>query len=422
VAVGIPYLVRGPGYILDDWFTLYWRWTRGVFGTAGPGQLRSRPGAWLTYLIEFGLVGRHPLVAALMLLAVASATAALLYLVARRLVDRRLAFAITAIWIVLPDHSSLTRWASTLNIGGALLLVLAGGLCLDGRLGRRDVLGTGLLVAGTLCYEAVLPLAAVLTVVLPARQVGTWQPRQAGLRSVPLVLTGAWMLAGTAHGSSEQGWFAFSQLYPTHFGWGVAPSSAGRVLGLVSLGAIAIALAPWLVDQLAPRRSRAGLLVAAGLGLVVAGALPFVRDPIAPVGLGDRANVVGALGAAVVWAGMLHLVARRRAVLVPAAAVLVLLWGTSDLRRDAGYAAAGRETAVILRAVARTEPGRPPGTVVIGPGPQWHDGVVGLIGEEQEAVRAANYDLTLSARVASGPADFASADPRLRLDVRNLPG
>jgi hypothetical protein len=419
--VGLPYLLSGPGYILDDWFTLYWRWTRGVLGAAGPGQLRSRPGAWLTYLVEFGLVGRHPLVPALLLLVVAAATAALLYLVARRFVDRRAAAAITAIWIVLPDHSSLTRWASTLNIGLALLLVLAGALCLDGRLGRGDAAGTALLVAGALCYEAVLPLAAILTVVVPARRTGAWQPGRSALRLVPLVLTGGWMLSGTAHSSAEQGWFSFGLLYPAHFGWGLVPGAAGRILGVAALAAMAAALAPWLVSGLARYRRPAGVLVGAGLALVVAGALPFARDPIAPLGLGDRANVVGALGAAVAWAGICQLLVRRRVLLVATVAMLFIAWGSSDLRSDADFTAAGGDAAQILRAVGQTAAGRPAGTVVIGPAPRWHHGVVGLIGEEQEAVRVANHDGSLSARVATGPADFEAADPRLRLDLRAVP-
>src|SRR5207249_10513981 len=59
--VAVPFAVLGPKFILDDWFTVYWRTFQGVLWTGGHGQLRARPGAWLTFLVEFGLVGRHPL-------------------------------------------------------------------------------------------------------------------------------------------------------------------------------------------------------------------------------------------------------------------------------------------------------------------------------------------------------------------------
>src|SRR5204863_3822127 len=61
VVLAIPFAVMGPRFILDDWFTLYWRRFDGVLWTGGHGQLRARPGAWLTFLVEFGLIGRHPL-------------------------------------------------------------------------------------------------------------------------------------------------------------------------------------------------------------------------------------------------------------------------------------------------------------------------------------------------------------------------
>src|SRR5207249_405215 len=73
VAVGIPYAVMGPKIILDDWFTIDWRSRLGLLHTSD--QLHSRPGAWLTFVGEFGLIGRHPLAIHLVQVALSAAIA-----------------------------------------------------------------------------------------------------------------------------------------------------------------------------------------------------------------------------------------------------------------------------------------------------------------------------------------------------------
>ena len=60
LALGIPYAVMGPKFILDDWFTIDWRSRLGLLHTSD--QMRSRPGAWATFVVAwaFAKIPRMP--------------------------------------------------------------------------------------------------------------------------------------------------------------------------------------------------------------------------------------------------------------------------------------------------------------------------------------------------------------------------
>src|SRR5437588_4353469 len=302
LAIGIPYAVMGPKFILDDWFTIDWRSRLGLLHTSD--QMQSRPGAWATFVVEFGLIGRHPLVIHLLQVGLSAVIAVLLFLVARRFLPTGLAAGVAALWVRLPDHSSLGRWASTMGIQMSLLLFLAGALLLTraAERGRRPLAAVACFVASALCYEATLPAAAVALVAIP------WlkgrRPRVGALlvELLPLVGAGVWMLFHSQH--EKGGWFSFSLVYPAHFGWGLTPIRAmGLALGLAAAVLIALGLGGFFLPSLRQLDRRGCWLVAAGLAVIVLGTLPFARYAIDPLGLGDRANVVSSLGAASVWLG-----------------------------------------------------------------------------------------------------------------------
>src|SRR5438309_1567736 len=167
LALGIPYAVMGPKFILDDWFTIDWRSRLGLLHTSD--QMQSRPGAWLTFVAEFGLIGRHPLVIHLVQVALSAAIAVLLFLVARHFLSTALAGGLAVLWVLLPDHSSLERWASTMGIQMSLLLFLAGALMLTraAKAGRPPVAAVVCFVGSALCYEATLPASAVALLAIP---------------------------------------------------------------------------------------------------------------------------------------------------------------------------------------------------------------------------------------------------------------
>jgi hypothetical protein len=418
--LAIRYAVLGPKFILDDWFTLYWRSTRGLLRTSD--QLRSRPGGWLVYVVEFGVIGRHPLAIYAVQVALNALAAVLLYLAARSFVHRSLAAGLAALWVVLPDHSALEHWASTMGIQVSLVLFLAGVLLLVRATdaGRPPVLAIVAMVAAGACYEATLPASLLALYVVPRlrRRPTSW--RALALEALPLFAVGGWMLSQSQHETT--GWFSFSIVYPAHFGWGLTPTkSLGVVLGLVAAVLLVLAVASPLLPSLRPLGTKGPRLVWAGLAVIVVGTLPFARYAIDPVALGDRANVISAIGAAAAWLGLVVMLWDRRPLALALLAVLVALCVAEHLQRDLDYARAGRDTAHILTAVGRRYPQTPSSFIVVGPRPLYHHGVVGLIGPVQQAARAYLHRPSILVAVAQTPGEFYRTPPELRLDTRTIP-
>jgi hypothetical protein len=424
VVLSIPFAVLGPKFILDDWFTLYWRTFDGVLWTGGHGQLRARPGAWLTFLVEFGLIGRHPLAIYALQTALNAAIVVAIFSAARRALDRTVAAAIAVVWVLLQDHSSLDHWASTMPSQVSLLLLLVGIVALFRSVekGRTGAMATALFVASALSYEASLPLAAVALFVAPWLATKRVPWRLVALQLSALVATAAWMAAHTQH--HEHGWFRFDLVFPAHFGWGITPGrTLGEALGLLVAPALAVAVAGAWLPSLRERIGREGRLVGAGLVIIILGTLAFGRDPIEPIALGDRANVVAAVGAAIAWVGLGLIVVRwRRSIGVALLLAFTAMSLVGRGWRDLDYARAGRDADRILAAVATRFPSPPRGVVVVGPGPVYHRGVVGLLGEIQEATGAYTGDNHYRVLVANNATEFDQVPPELRVDVAMLIG
>ena len=281
---------------------------------AGRDQWLARPGAGVAYAVIFGVVGRHPLMAYLISAALVCAAAELfrrLLLMVR--VPPALALVAAVVWVALPNHGSLLYWPSAANITLALVLLLAGLRT------SHPIAQPALLAASVLCYEATLPAAVLGLLVVPRLHSGTWRWRPL-LRALPwLVAAGVWMIVNI-HPSKRavDARADLTLMLPAHFGWGVF---AWRPLANVA--GVAFCVAAALV--LARRRPLGveGWMVVAGLATIVAGTLPFVRYFYSPLGAGDRANVVAALGGAMAWTGVLALAVRHARVAgVAIAAVL----------------------------------------------------------------------------------------------------
>src|SRR6185503_2091466 len=99
-------------------------------------------------------------------------------------------------------------------------------------------------------------------------------------------------------------------------------------------------------------------------------------------------------------------------------ALFAVTLAIGHVQRDVAYARAGADSVRILAALRRTAPARPPGRVVVGPGPVFRHGIVGLIGPIDQAVKADSGDTSRAARVAEDEADFLQTPADLRLDVR----
>lgn len=303
--VAVPVALRGPDYVLDDWFLLANARFDGWWRALGGDLARARPGSAVVYAGVFGLVGRHPLVALVVQAALTALAATHLRSLLVRFVPPAAAFGVAALWVVLPNHGSLLWWATGSAITVALVLLLIGlRLLADGRTGA----GVALLAAGVLTYEAVGPVAVAGLVAVPALAGRPWRrPLVVGLAA--LVPVGLWSLLAVPSVKRDlAATLDPSLVAPAHLGWGVLPSgpaaTAGATLALVVLG---------VAGALTIRTRRLDPPVAwalAGLAVIALGTLPFVRYYYEPIGAGDRLNVVAGVGTAMLWFGILSAVLR----------------------------------------------------------------------------------------------------------------
>lgn len=386
VIIALPYLVLGPNFLLDDWIFVRNRHFDGAVSTATTGVAwlsTARPGAWATYTAVFGLLGEHPAAIYVVQSAVNISIALALYALLKRFFPTGLAFSAALVWLFLPTHSATDHWGSALNIGVAVLLLLVGlGWLTDAvRNGRSWVVAGCALVGGALCYEAVLPAAFL------AAAVAAWLVRgRPAFRSALLLVgwtgaAGAWMLAFTPKPALD-GVFDLTALPAAHFG-ATAVGGAAWPAGLAVLLGSLLAIA---------RGDAERRLVLAGLAFIVVGVLAWARFPIVLIGIGDRANAVSALGAAMVWTAALHTLSARRVFAGIVVVAAVMLPVRHD--RDLDYHWAG-ETAVKLAAT------RAPGPmVVLGQCPRFRNFVTGLMGywDATPALQVRRDDRSVEAR------------------------
>ena len=282
-------------------------------------------------------------------------------------------------------------------------------------------MGAALLLAGSvLCYEATAPAAAAAALVLPWLATRRWRWRGTALAWAALAAATVWMLVNIHPAKAVVDATAdFSQVFPAHFGWGVSPGPGpALVVGLLALaGLVAVAVRGVGVGG---RSRRVEWMVLAGLAVIVLGTLPFARYYYAPLGAGDRANVVAGIGTALCWYGLGRLAWRWRAPVGAAAAGVVLAAMVSaGLEGDRTWHRAARSGERILAALP---PETPAGTVVVGPRPVQVRNVAPFLDRSniEPAVQLRLGDRSASARMSWSEDDFGSVPPELRIDVRGL--
>ncbi|MGH9281109.1 MAG: hypothetical protein ACRD12_23870 [Acidimicrobiales bacterium] len=431
---GLPFVLLGPKFVLDDWFTRYWAWQDGWWRAAGPTQPRARPLGALIYTIEFGVIGDHPGVIAAVQVGLSAATAVLFFVVCRRFLSRWISAAVAVTWLILGNHSALDHWASGMIAQVALLLLLAGVLLLirTEDAGRPPWPGTVLVAVSALSYEATILAAAAAVVAVPllTRRRLPW--RRLAWQLGIVGATGAYLVAASYHFDNDQGWLDVGTVFNGHFGSAVLPSW-GPVGAILALGA-AIGVVTALVRPLSPRLrdvipAGPSHLVVAGVAVIAIGLAPFIRYPISVLGVGDRANVVAALGTALAWvglAGMLAGMARgRTAVLVVAGAVLATGFAAQGIQRDLDWHRAMVDTDRTLAAMAAKAGTLPPGTLVVaGPTPRWHHGITGLIGSVPWHLQAYTGIPGLDGEVATTAEAFNRVPPEHRVEIeeKDAPG
>jgi hypothetical protein len=421
-AVLLVHALRGPNFVLDDWFTVEHATFDGVARAAGSSQMLARPGTVVAYGATFGVFGDHPLPIYLVLSALGLVNVGLLYALLRRFLELPLAAASVAVWVVLPNHMSLEIWPSTANIVLGLTLALLGAwlVARPAPSGVAEVGSIGLLVAASLCYEAFIPVAAVLVVVVPwltQRRVA-W--RYVGGAALALAATTGWIVTHWHPSKNSSRELAdVSQMLPAHFGWGIVPD--GPVAAVVLAGALCgvVLVAARVVSRRGIREPEEAMVLG-GLAVMVVGTAPFATYFYAPLGAGDRFNFVSSIGGALVVVGLVSLLLARwrpAAVVVGGlllVGVLVTRWDRSLLWDRAG------NDAVAITSLAVEQIPEPAGTVAVGPAPIQEQNIAAFLDHSniQSALRVKYGDDSVVAVMTFDQAGFETFDPSQRVDIR----
>jgi hypothetical protein len=418
------YAVLGTGYVLDDWFTLRNARFEGAWASAGAAQQTARPGAAVVYAVVFGLVGQHPLVVLAVQAAIGLATAVVLVHLLRRFFPPGLALVATLLWVLLPNHSSLEVWASATNIALCVLLTVIAADLLCARDRWSQWTAVPVFAAAGLCYEAVLPLAAVAILVVPWVRRGRPDWRLVGGGAVVLGGVAVWIVTHWQPAKQvSKSWADLTQMIGGHFGWGIVPDGpVASILTLVALVGIGVALARVALPSF---RSHAGppeWAVVTGLGVMALGTVPFARYLYAPLGAGDRFNFVSSIGGALVWAGILALLWDwRRPLSVALVVVLAGAAGVTRIERSVIWHEAGRDALAIQRGVVATIP-HPQGVVVVGPAPIQRQNIAAYLDQSniEGALQLGYDDPHQRAGLAFSQRQFDSYPAAQRFDLRRV--
>ena len=384
------YVAFGVNFILDDWSLEYLREAQGRWSSVPNGQdlVHARPGAWLTFTLLHGIVGPHPLIQFLVLTAVNVAVVLVLYAVFARFLDRGVALLVTAIWVLLPIHQSMTVWSGTSQITVGALVFLLGLLAYTH--GRWFLAGLGF-AGSILCYELSVPMAfaAALVVATPLLPLVPDAPSRRSLRlrdrALVLVMIGltTWWSRAHAVYPVDLRMPSPSTLWSAHFGIGLlgeldAPDRVVMALGALFAAAVVIGMVWWLAGD----RSRDGgpSLILAGIGVFGLGLYVAFTVSTGVLGFNDRLYSLSSIGAAMMIAGVGLFVWRRLPLVTVGAAVVLLavaLFGQVLSLQSWSYA--GGDVVALLNYLERNYPD-PAGThFIVGPTPQYRNNVMGAV-------------------------------------------
>ena len=389
IARALLYIMLGVNFVLDDWSLEFQRATVGAWSSVPTGQdlVNARPGAWLTFTLLHGIIGPHPLVHFVVLTAVNLAVVLVLYSVLARFFDRAVALAVTAVWVLLPIHQSMTVWSGTSQVAvGALLFLLGVWAFTDG---RWLLAGLGF-AASILSYELAVPVAFAAVVLLdtplaPLRPRSPTPRRPITLLAragtlVPVVAATAW---SRAHPVYPLEWRMPSPatLWSGHFGIGMFGSLATPDLFVVVAGALAAAgvvvcLVWWLRGDRA--RDAGPSLVLAGVGVLALGLFVSFTATTGVLGFNDRLFAVSSVGAAMMLTGVVIFLGRRMPVTtVVLAGLLVAAAAVGQFVSLRSWSQAGADVVALMDYLERTYPDAANTNFIVGPSPRYRNNVVG---------------------------------------------
>lgn len=417
------YLAMGAGYVLDDWWLRENARFDGILAVGGD-HARQRPAALPFFALAFGVWSGHPLMPVLLMAVGNSVFIVCVVLLLRRVLPGQLAVVVGAVWGLLPTHTSLEVWLSTINI--AWSQAFAGlGLVVGWRLERSRwhlVLCGAFMMTATLAYEATTVVAglAVLALPLAERRRVDWGLLVAA--GVGMGLGGLWQLTHWFEGKEVASTLAsIDQALQGNTALGLVPP--GRLGNLV--GAAAVVLLAWAVARLVlpsfrPSDPMPERLLVAGFVVIQAGSIPFALYVYEPFGAGDRSNGLSAVGGALFLVGAALALARlARVALVVGVVVASIGAGFTRVERIWLWHLAGRDADAIVAEVVAQIPA-PDSTIYVGPEPIHQDKIVAFLDEVSitAALRLAYDDRRVEAEMTRSEAEFVSTPKQSRVDIR----
>lgn len=423
VALGIAsgYLLLGVGPVMDDWYALNNVHFGGVWAAAGDDQIAARPVASLAYSVIFGWSGRSVVPALLLMAALNAGTAVLLRRLLLRVAPPHVAALAALLWVWLPTTTALEAWASAVNISLALAAAMAA-ISINAR--ESAPRWAELPLLAVVSAGAVLSYEAVLVLIIPCAALILHRHRsrdtliRSGVAIASSTAAFGWMVAHW-HPNKRitSAWGDIGAVIPANFGWGVAPSNIGPLIIVFVLVCTVVVFSSSAGDMgVAPLRRA----VAIGWAIVVLGVLPFVKYTYAPVGAGDRVNVVSSLGGATVLAACISVaVANRWRRLLLAGAVLAAVALPPRLLMMRSWSLASQDGAAI--SVAVRSHAKPGDRVVLGPALVDRNGVTAMQHPDifERAVELFLDDRSSAGTITTNAEEFGR-EVGVKIDVRRV--
>ena len=299
----VPFIVAGPELLMDDWLFVRNALFDGAW-EAPAGGLTTRPGSYVAYVATFG-VTQNPRILLAILSVVNAVTALTILMAFRRWLPEWQAAVAAGAWLAIPSHTATDYWMSAF-VGPLSLLLLTGGAWAYGEAyhSKRGLILPGLmLVASVAVYEISILLAVVILFAVPrleSRRI-RWRPTLAILFGI--VAVAIWIAGQAVY--QVRGRLDPAVIWRLNFGLGVSHSPWYEYLGILATLGIGVALAVAIYRERKGCRWLPGRLILVGLVLLAMGVTPAISFPFSIEGFGDRVNVAGAIGAGLVWTGVL---------------------------------------------------------------------------------------------------------------------
>jgi hypothetical protein len=420
--VAALYLLRGAGFVLDDWYFLRNARFDGVLHTAGSTG-GDRPLGAVVYMGLFGAIGTHPAPIVLLLGMGNGIAAVLLRRILATWVRPAASTAVAALWLLLPMHTSLEAWMST---GGAVvaMVLMLGAVRLSVRRNLTPVQLWGialLLAASTLTYEAFVLLGLPAVLAVRWERTGRLRAREAAVVSALPLAALWWAYTHRLEGRHAPGGIRNPlAVVDACFGTGIAPGALAAATLVAALGGTILVSFQARERPAGERWTPPLRLLAVGWAVVLWGVVPYLTYFYSPYGAGDRLNVLSSFGAVLVWAGLVASVPHRALALV-AASALVVSGLAARVERTDQWATAGRDGWRVAQAVVRTHPD-PDRAILVGPTIQ-RDGIAAFTDSSNvdAAVQLAAGREGIRAQLAADLGELEAADPDLWIPFDQRP-